>query len=79
MPIKTKFSCKGFVSRVAVGTILISTADAAPITWTNANGGNWSAAVNWSPNQVPGNSDDAIITNAGTYTVKLDISPTVNS
>ena len=27
------------------------------ITWTNTAGGNWSAAANWSPNQVPGSSD----------------------
>src|SRR5689334_7122189 len=54
-------------------------ANSAPITWTNTSGGNWNDATNWSPNHVPGSSDDAIITASGTYTVTLDISPTVNS
>ncbi len=44
-------------------------ADSATITWTNTSGGNWSVATNWSPNQVPGISDTALITNSGTYTV----------
>ncbi|HEX4122720.1 MAG TPA: hypothetical protein VH619_19060, partial [Verrucomicrobiae bacterium] len=52
---------------------------AAAISWTNTAGGNWSGAVNWSPNQVPGSADDAAITNGGSYTVTLDISVTVNS
>ncbi len=42
---------------------------AATITWTNLNGGNWSLAANWNPNQVPGASDTAQITTSGTYTV----------
>ena len=37
------------------------------------------ATNNWNPNQVPGGSDDAYITNAGTYTVILDASPTLDS
>src|SRR5580700_8122310 len=49
----------------------------ATITWTNTSGGNWSAATNWSPNQVPGSSDTPVITSSGTYTVNLDINATV--
>jgi hypothetical protein len=52
-------------------------AQAATITWTNTSGGNWNGAANWSPNQVPGSSDTAVITNAGTYTVTLNASASV--
>ena len=51
----------------------------ASIVWTNTVSGIWSDATSWNPNQIPGASDDAIITNAGSYAVTLDISPTVNS
>src|ERR1039457_6170649 len=54
-------------------------ADSAIITWTNTSGGNWSFAANWSPNQAPGSSDNAVITASGTYAVTLDTSPTINS
>jgi sugar lactone lactonase YvrE len=49
------------------------------ISWTNTAGGNWNVATNWSPNQVPGSADNAVITANGSYTVTLDISPTVGS
>jgi hypothetical protein len=45
---------------------------AADIIWTNTAGGNWVAAANWSPNQVPGSGDNAIINAAGTYTVTVN-------
>jgi hypothetical protein len=51
-------------------------ASAATITWTNTASGNWNVAANWNPNQVPGASDTAVITN-NSVTVTLDISPTV--
>ena len=41
-------------------------------------GANWSAAVNWSPNQVPGTADDATFA-AGSYTVTNDLTTNVNS
>ena len=44
----------------------------ATITWTNASGGSWGAAANWSPNQVPGITDTALITANGNYTVTLN-------
>ena len=37
------------------------------IAWTNTAGGNWSGVSNWNPNEVPGVSDTAIITNGGIY------------
>jgi hypothetical protein len=61
---------------VAVGNI---GADAATINWTNTAGGNWSVAANWSPNQVPGSSDDSVVASNGIYTVTLDTSPNIHS
>jgi hypothetical protein len=57
----------------------LSTVRATPITWTNAAGGNWNVASNWSPNQVPASTDNAYITNSGNYTVTLNASATVAS
>jgi hypothetical protein len=54
---------------LAIGNL----APAATITWTNTSGGYWSDAANWSPNQVPTNTDNALITTPGTYTVALDV------
>ena len=39
---------------------------ATDIAWTNTVGGLWTTATNWSPNQVPTNTDLVWITNAGT-------------
>src|SRR5512147_403018 len=50
---------------------------AAVITWTNTSNGNWSVAANWSPNQVPSTNDTAVITNAGIYTVTLNLDRTL--
>ncbi len=35
---------------------------ATTLTWTNIFGGSWNNAANWSPNQVPGPSDTALLT-----------------
>ena len=48
---------------------------AATVTWTNTAGGNWAAAANWSPNQIPGSADQAVITTAGNYTVGRGYEP----
>ncbi len=40
-------------------------APAAQITWTNTAGGNWSAATNWSPQQVPTAADDVTLVSGG--------------
>ena len=60
---------------VAVATLLTvgNLANAATITWTNTSGGNWSVTNNWSPNQVPTNTDNVLITVPGTYTVNFDL------
>jgi hypothetical protein len=53
--------------------------EAATIVWTNTAGGTWNATNNWSPNQVPTAADEAVITNAGSYTVTLNANATVAS
>jgi len=40
--------------------------------WSGGNG-NWSNPLNWSPNGVPGISDNVLIAAAGTYDVTLDV------
>src|SRR5579872_5843957 len=63
---------------LATGILLTSlSARAAVYNWINTSGGNWSAAANWSPSQVPGPADTAVITAAGNYTVSLDINAAV--
>ena len=59
--------------------LLGGSGQAAQIVWTNTAGGNWNAATNWSPNQVPSPTDDAVITASGTYGVTLNTSSIVNS
>src|SRR5262249_18517808 len=59
-----------FVLTLVAGTITHTFC--AIINRTNTASGNWSAAANWNPNQVPGNGDSAVITAAGNYTVTLD-------
>jgi hypothetical protein len=53
-------------------------AHAATINWTNTASGGWNTAANWSPNQVPGTNDTAIITNVG-VTVSLNGTTTVGA
>jgi uncharacterized repeat protein (TIGR01451 family) len=50
---------------------------AGDVSWTNAAGGPWSTPGNWSTNAVPGSSDRALIVLSGTYTVTLDVNPSV--
>lgn len=49
-------------------------AHCATLTWTNTSGGNWSNTNNWSPHQIPTNTDTTLITMPGTYTVIFDLS-----
>ncbi len=71
-------------SRSSLRTILLAaslalvagTANAATITWSNASGGAWSTAANWSPATVPGAGDVAVLPAiSGAYTVTLDVDP----
>ncbi|HEX3718978.1 MAG TPA: hypothetical protein VH595_13500, partial [Verrucomicrobiae bacterium] len=50
-----------------------NTVHSTTITWTNTAGGNWSVAANWSPNQVPGTGNIAVLPDVGdSYAVNLD-------
>jgi hypothetical protein len=49
------------------------------IQWTNALGGNWSVPANWSPNRVPGPTNNALITIPGTFTVTIDSAASVSN
>ncbi len=72
--------CRLGLLALALALVGFSPAQAQSCTtnWTDAGGGVWSDAANWSAG-VPGASDDACITLAGTYTVTLDVSPTIRS
>src|SRR5689334_13228240 len=48
-------------------------------TWTNASGGSFNTASNWSTNSVPGSNDDVFITLNGTYQVTLSSSVSLKS
>lgn len=60
---------KTILATLSLGMAL--SAPAAEIVWTNTADGNWHTAANWSPNQVPGSGDTALITNGGNYTVTI--------
>lgn len=42
-----------------------------PVRWTNASGGTFATAGNWTPQAVPGGNDTAIFDLASTYTVNV--------
>ena len=69
--VMSKHIC-GFVGLLLAMALSGNTVHSATITWTNTSGGNWSAAANWNPHQVPTNTDTALITAPGTYTVTFD-------
>lgn len=56
-----------------LGFLAATPVDASTFSWTNAAGGKWSVAANWSPNAVPGTGDDAVISAAGSYSVTNDV------
>ncbi len=48
----------------------------ADFVWMNASGGLWSEPANWFPNGLPGAADRVFITNAGSYSIALDVDAT---
>src|ERR1017187_1207040 len=62
-----------------LGSVLLAVAaNAADLVWIGGTG-NWNAAGNWSPAQVPTAADNAWITNSGTYTVTVPAGTTATS
>src|ERR1039457_6858267 len=55
---------KNYILLITV-LLTITCANAADLVWTGGTG-NWNAAGNWSPAQVPTSADNAWITNSGT-------------
>jgi len=55
---------------LVVASLFVVGANAADLVWMGDTG-DWNAAVNWKPAQVPTAADNAIITNIGIYTVTV--------
>ena len=63
---------KNRLASLIIGLALLIGSDmarSATLMWVNIADGDWNNPVNSSPNQVPGNGDNVIITQSGTYTV----------
>ncbi|MHC1766506.1 MAG: hypothetical protein AB9869_19750 [Verrucomicrobiia bacterium] len=60
------------ISLLCTALVLILSAHAEVVVWTNPAGGNWNAAANWTPSRVPGPGDSAVITNTGSYEVTIN-------
>ncbi|MCP5520084.1 MAG: putative Ig domain-containing protein [Verrucomicrobiales bacterium] len=56
---------------ILCASLLSGTTQAATVTWINTDGGLWTDDANWSPAQVPGSADTAVITEPGGYTVEV--------
>jgi hypothetical protein len=74
-----KLSLKSIPVLATIAFICVA-ARATDLVWIGATG-NWNLAGNWSPAQIPTATDNAWITNCGTYvvTVPAGSSATVNS
>jgi len=62
---RTAWAALAILTLIAGGSL-----NAADLVWIGGTG-NWNAAGNWSPAQVPTGADNALITNSGTYTVTV--------
>lgn len=69
---------KKFIGVLFLVLSFLAAARGATVTWTNTAGGAWQTAANWSPNQVPGAADTALITTPGTYNITLSANVTVS-
>ncbi|TAL07113.1 MAG: hypothetical protein EPO07_00790, partial [Verrucomicrobia bacterium] len=54
-----------FIAGLAAALLCVQSIHAAPATWNNAAGGNWSVGANWNPSGVPGTAADLIFGNTG--------------
>jgi hypothetical protein len=65
---------------VALVAVAVSVAHATTVTWTNAAGGDWSNAANWSPAVVPATGDAVVLPAlGGAYVVNLDADPSLSA
>ncbi len=58
---------------------LSQTSFSAEVFWINTAGGSWSETANWDTGTLPGPNDDVMIVSSGTYSIVMDISPTIRS
>jgi len=69
---------RALIAAVIAASGLAASASAQTQQWNNPFGGVWGAASNWTPENVPDAvSEFAVIAIPGTYTVILDLNPTV--
>ena len=61
----------GYYCLLTLACLAVVSTRAATVTWINTAGGSWGVAANWSPHQIPGAADTALITANGTYGVTL--------
>ena len=75
-----KLPSKHLLPALSALCLLATALNAADLVWVGGTGF-WNAAANWSPAQIPGAADRAIITNNGTYTVVVpdSVNPTISS
>ncbi|HET6383465.1 MAG TPA: hypothetical protein VFJ58_08760, partial [Armatimonadota bacterium] len=66
------FVLRSIALLTSVLALLAVPAHAGTITWQNSAGGSFNSSANWSPAQVPGPGDTAVINLAGTYSVSID-------
>ena len=78
MNVNWHFVCPACILAWLAAGICVS-ASGTTITWTNTAGGSWNLTNNWSPNQIPGASDTALITTSGNYTVTLNVAGQVST
>ena len=66
-----------FVGGFVFLALSVGFAFGAEVYWTNVAGGDWSMAANWSSGSVPGTNDTVFVVSNGTYTVSLDVDPSI--
>jgi hypothetical protein len=69
-------ACLGFAAVALTAALLVLAPTAARASgcedsWTNTAGGSWFEGANWSKKAPPTSSEEACITEAGTYTVEM--------
>jgi fibronectin-binding autotransporter adhesin len=70
----------GTLGAFALLAVVPTASFGAIVSWTSAVSGNWSDGTKWSSNPNPPQpGDDVVINVAGTYTVSLNVDPTINS